>query len=157
MLTHPSGAAASAEHASESELRQSPVFTSSEPSSATLEVPTVTVDSPQASTSRLSPINRWRLDERLGSRQSPILTRNNSLASELGVSYYIFAWASCDITFEQGGFEEWRCDQAFQFDIPRLTDDPWEAGYKIAREHDKEMCDAWREGVDKLLIFVSVF
>ncbi|KAF8797571.1 hypothetical protein BYT27DRAFT_7152523 [Phlegmacium glaucopus] len=35
--------------------------------------------------------------------------------------------------------------------------DPWDVGYKIAREHDKEMCDGWREAVDKLLIFAGLF
>jgi len=35
-----------------------------------------------------------------------------------------------------------------------MKEDAWRKCYKLVEKYDNEMCDAWKEEVDKLMIFV---
>ncbi|KAF9044185.1 hypothetical protein BJ165DRAFT_1330552, partial [Panaeolus papilionaceus] len=35
--------------------------------------------------------------------------------------------------------------------------DSWQRCHQLAEKYDNEMCDAWKEEVDKLLIFAGLF
>ncbi|KAF8069128.1 hypothetical protein FPV67DRAFT_1669153 [Lyophyllum atratum] len=52
--------------------------------------------------------------------------------------------------------EPWRCGDPYRHNVPK-TGDHWEDCHKLVKKYDKDMCDAWRDEVDKLLIFAGLF
>ncbi|KAF8636072.1 hypothetical protein AX17_003779 [Amanita inopinata Kibby_2008] len=52
--------------------------------------------------------------------------------------------------------EPWRCGESFRYGLPKNRDH-WAHCRKLVDKHDKDMCDAWKDGVDKLLIFAGLF
>ncbi|PPQ80338.1 hypothetical protein CVT25_003621 [Psilocybe cyanescens] len=50
-----------------------------------------------------------------------------------------------------------KCGDHFRFPIPEPRCDSWETAYVLAKNHDKAMCDLWKEEIDKLLIFGGLF
>jgi len=40
--------------------------------------------------------------------------------------------------------------------MPTKGKDPWQKCHRLTEKHDEEMCEAWKEEIDKLLIFVRV-
>jgi len=50
-----------------------------------------------------------------------------------------------------------QCGDPFLYPIPAPGGDPWEHMLKPLLKKDKEQCDAWRDEVQNLLIFVSAF
>ncbi|KAF8623366.1 hypothetical protein AX17_007444 [Amanita inopinata Kibby_2008] len=59
-----------------------------------------------------------------------------------------------DLQTEQ---KPWRSGDALRYTLPRASDDPFSAIYERMRKYDKNMCDAWRDDIDKLLIFAGLF
>ncbi|EDR09582.1 uncharacterized protein LACBIDRAFT_326040 [Laccaria bicolor S238N-H82] len=57
---------------------------------------------------------------------------------------------------EQMGEKPWRCGDPRHYDIPK-NGDAWQKCHAMVEKHDNEMCDAWRDEVDKLLIFAGLF
>lgn len=47
----------------------------------------------------------------------------------------------------------WHCGDPHRYGAPKKGDS-WNKCHKLAEKYDNEMCDAWKEEVDKLLIFV---
>ena len=52
------------------------------------------------------------------------------------------------------GEKPWRCGDTRHYDIPK-NEDGWKKCKAMVEKYDDEMCDAWKDEVDKLLIFVS--
>ncbi|KAH9476274.1 hypothetical protein JR316_0011847 [Psilocybe cubensis] len=57
---------------------------------------------------------------------------------------------------EQFGNVPWRCSDPHRYNIPK-KDDSWKKCHSIVEKYDNEMCDAWKDEVDKLLIFAGLF
>ncbi|KXN91827.1 hypothetical protein AN958_11977 [Leucoagaricus sp. SymC.cos] len=72
-------------------------------------------------------------------------TRNHSLASD----------------FSPEELEPSASDALSMYNLSKLTfvsvANPWEECYEPVRRHDKEMCERWRDEMDKLLIFAGLF
>ncbi|TFK36544.1 hypothetical protein BDQ12DRAFT_243838 [Crucibulum laeve] len=51
----------------------------------------------------------------------------------------------------------WESGGEFENPIPDPGGEPWEVCYRLVRNYDKKTCDAWRDEVDKLLIFAGLF
>ena len=47
----------------------------------------------------------------------------------------------------------WNCGDPHRYGAPKKGDS-WNKCHKLTEKYDNEMCDAWKEEVDKLLIFV---
>ncbi|KAF8968847.1 hypothetical protein BDZ97DRAFT_1967881 [Flammula alnicola] len=62
-----------------------------------------------------------------------------------GVKEKLKHWQSGDPFYEQTEL------------LKETENDAWEIAYALAREHDKGMCSAWREEIDKLMIFAGLF
>ncbi|PPQ75728.1 hypothetical protein CVT24_002581 [Panaeolus cyanescens] len=50
----------------------------------------------------------------------------------------------------------WKCGDPYRHLVP-TKGDSWHRCHKLAEKYDNEMCDAWKEEVDKLLIFAGLF
>ncbi|KAF9560785.1 hypothetical protein CPC08DRAFT_461028 [Agrocybe pediades] len=50
----------------------------------------------------------------------------------------------------------WHCGEPQRYGTPKKGDS-WQKCRKLAEKYDTEMCDAWKEEVDKLLIFAGLF
>ncbi|CAA7257496.1 unnamed protein product [Cyclocybe aegerita] len=57
---------------------------------------------------------------------------------------------------DQYGEVPWRCGNPHRFSTPK-NGDSWHKCWKLTEKHDNEMCDAWKDEVDKLLIFAGLF
>lgn len=53
--------------------------------------------------------------------------------------------------------ELWKLDTVFKHAPPRPDGDPWSILLKPLLDKDKKRCDAWKDEVQNLLIFVSNF
>ena len=51
----------------------------------------------------------------------------------------------------------WSCGDPLKYPVPREDGDLWDKLLKPLLERDKQQCDAWRDEVENLLIFVSQF
>ncbi|CAA7262036.1 unnamed protein product [Cyclocybe aegerita] len=51
----------------------------------------------------------------------------------------------------------WKSGDLFQHELDKRENDPWDTCYKLARKHDKGMCLAWKEEIDKILTFAGLF
>jgi len=49
----------------------------------------------------------------------------------------------------------WKCGEPYQYSIPEPDGDPWEVVLEALLKKDKIQCDAWKDEVQNLLIFVS--
>ncbi|PFH49574.1 hypothetical protein AMATHDRAFT_62892 [Amanita thiersii Skay4041] len=58
--------------------------------------------------------------------------------------------------FYQHPEQPWRCGEPFRYGLPKKGD-PWVHCRSLADKYDKNMCEAWRDEVDKLLIFAGLF
>ncbi|KAF8888548.1 hypothetical protein BD779DRAFT_1672226 [Infundibulicybe gibba] len=59
-----------------------------------------------------------------------------------------------DDSFPHG--KTWRCDTPYQVPVPG-SGDSWKACHELAERYDRGMCEAWRDEIDKLLIFAGLF
>ncbi|KAF8800057.1 hypothetical protein BYT27DRAFT_7342631 [Phlegmacium glaucopus] len=50
----------------------------------------------------------------------------------------------------------WHCGNPYRYGAP-MKEDAWQKCYKMTEKYDNEMCAAWKEEVDKLLIFAGLF
>ncbi|KAF9444719.1 hypothetical protein P691DRAFT_806955 [Macrolepiota fuliginosa MF-IS2] len=50
----------------------------------------------------------------------------------------------------------WRCGEKYQYGSVAAADS-WQKCHHLVKRYDDDMCDAWREEVDKLLIFAGLF
>ncbi|KAF9524905.1 hypothetical protein CPB83DRAFT_860440 [Crepidotus variabilis] len=57
---------------------------------------------------------------------------------------------------EQSGEVPWHCGDPHRYGTPKKGDS-WHKCHKLTEKYDNEMCDAWKEEVDKLLIFAGLF
>ncbi|TFK35567.1 hypothetical protein BDQ12DRAFT_635008 [Crucibulum laeve] len=57
----------------------------------------------------------------------------------------------------RSGNKPWSSEDPYQHPLPKPTEDPWETCHILAKKYDKEMCSAWKDEVDKLLIFAGLF
>ncbi|PPQ90832.1 hypothetical protein CVT25_011974 [Psilocybe cyanescens] len=57
---------------------------------------------------------------------------------------------------EQFGDVPWHCSDPHRYNIPK-KDDSWIRCHNFVEKYDNEMCDAWKDEVDKLLIFAGLF
>ncbi|KAF8154424.1 hypothetical protein B0H34DRAFT_660573 [Crassisporium funariophilum] len=57
---------------------------------------------------------------------------------------------------QQFGDRPWRCGDPQRYGTPKKGD-AWHKCHKLTEKYDNEMCDAWKEEVDKLLIFAGLF
>lgn len=48
----------------------------------------------------------------------------------------------------------WKCGEPYQFPLPEPIGDPWQTVLTPLMEKDKARCEAWKEEVQNLLIFV---
>jgi len=53
----------------------------------------------------------------------------------------------------QFGEVPWHCGDPYRYRVPR-DPDAWTKCHNLTERYDDDMCDAWKEEVDKLLIFV---
>ncbi|TFK68280.1 hypothetical protein BDN72DRAFT_858511 [Pluteus cervinus] len=53
--------------------------------------------------------------------------------------------------------ERWRVGTNFTFPVPKPAKNPWEACRKLVEDYDDDMCRAWKDEIDKLLIFAGLF
>jgi len=51
----------------------------------------------------------------------------------------------------------WRPGDPYQYPIPEPNGDPWEFVLEALLKKDKVQCDAWKDEVQNLLIFVRIF
>ncbi|KAF9481748.1 hypothetical protein BDN70DRAFT_930582 [Pholiota conissans] len=56
----------------------------------------------------------------------------------------------------QSGDVPWRSEDPHRYQIPKLGDS-WHECHNLTEKYDNELCDAWKEEVDKLLIFAGLF
>jgi hypothetical protein len=52
--------------------------------------------------------------------------------------------------------EQWKYNDPYQYPIPRGTEDPWETLLEPLLAKDQVQCDAWKDEVQNLLIFVGI-
>ncbi|TFK44089.1 hypothetical protein BDQ12DRAFT_717277 [Crucibulum laeve] len=52
--------------------------------------------------------------------------------------------------------DPWKCGETWHHPVPKPKQH-WEKCYQLVEKHDKEMCDAWKDEIDKLLIFAGLF
>ncbi|PFH49469.1 hypothetical protein AMATHDRAFT_63170 [Amanita thiersii Skay4041] len=57
----------------------------------------------------------------------------------------------------QSGQKPWRCGEPFRFPLPKNSDDPLGSLYDRMKRYDKNICDAWRDEIEKLLVFAGLF
>ncbi|PFH47361.1 hypothetical protein AMATHDRAFT_87764 [Amanita thiersii Skay4041] len=57
----------------------------------------------------------------------------------------------------QSGHKPWVCGEPLSFPFPTTSDNPLGAIYDRMKKYDKNMCDAWRDEIEKLLIFAGLF
>ncbi|KDR79392.1 hypothetical protein GALMADRAFT_137234 [Galerina marginata CBS 339.88] len=57
---------------------------------------------------------------------------------------------------EQFGDRPWHCGDPHRYGAPKKGD-AWQKCNELTEKYDNEMCDAWKEEVDKLLIFAGLF
>lgn len=50
----------------------------------------------------------------------------------------------------------WKCSDSYRFQVPRPDGDPWELVLEPLLQKDKMRCEAWKDEVQNLLIFVSL-
>jgi len=56
------------------------------------------------------------------------------------------------------GEEPWQCDMPRTVEVKiKKGFDPWGTCVEKVREYDNDICDVWRDEIDKLLIFVCLF
>ncbi|KAF5353978.1 hypothetical protein D9756_006932 [Leucocoprinus leucothites] len=54
--------------------------------------------------------------------------------------------------------DPWRCGEKYQYGgSPEAASGSWQKCHRLVKRYDDDMCDAWREEVDKLLIFAGLF
>ncbi|TFK68960.1 hypothetical protein BDN72DRAFT_797047 [Pluteus cervinus] len=53
--------------------------------------------------------------------------------------------------------ERWRPGDPHRYNVLNDQKDQWEALHKMVERHDEEMCDAWKDELDKLLISAGLF
>jgi len=53
-------------------------------------------------------------------------------------------------------FNQWTYNDPYRYPIPRGNEDPWGVLLEPLLVKDKIQCDAWKEEVQNLLIFVRV-
>ncbi|TFK35282.1 hypothetical protein BDQ12DRAFT_655785, partial [Crucibulum laeve] len=63
-----------------------------------------------------------------------------------------------DSTEVEGTPERWTCDSEYRY-MPKLKDgqDPWQLCHEAVKAHDIEMCEAWKDEINQLLIFAGLF
>jgi len=49
----------------------------------------------------------------------------------------------------------WNCGDTYEYPIPKPNGDSWEVILHALLKKDKAQCDAWKDEVQNLLIFVS--
>lgn len=49
----------------------------------------------------------------------------------------------------------WKCGEPYQYAIPEPVGNPWEVVLEALLKKDKIQCDAWKDEVQNLLIFVG--
>ncbi|KAJ3572442.1 hypothetical protein NP233_g3080 [Leucocoprinus birnbaumii] len=58
----------------------------------------------------------------------------------------------------KGYIDPWRCGEKYQYSSsPESASGSWQKCHRLVKKYDDDMCDAWREEVDKLLIFAGLF
>ncbi|KAF8155560.1 hypothetical protein B0H34DRAFT_500899 [Crassisporium funariophilum] len=50
----------------------------------------------------------------------------------------------------------WKCGDPFQYPVPK-NGDPWERSQNMVKDYDENMCNAWNDEVQNLLIFAGLF
>jgi hypothetical protein len=58
-------------------------------------------------------------------------------------------------TYVWDGEERWLLGEPRKYAIPE-EGDPWERCYQKVKDYDDDLCDGWRDQVEKLLIFVGI-
>ena len=71
------------------------------------------------------------------------------------VDFFLY-WHRCVLTTQKFGDIPWHCGDPHRYGAPKKGDS-WNKCHKLTEKYDNEMCDAWKEEVDKLLIFVRDF
>lgn len=51
----------------------------------------------------------------------------------------------------------WRCGDPYRYPFPEAGGDPWNSVLEPYRKNDKIQCEAWKDEVQNLLIFVRSF
>ena len=51
------------------------------------------------------------------------------------------------------GVKPWKCGDTRHYTIPKSEDD-WKEFNALVEKYDNGMCGAWKDAVDKLLVFV---
>ncbi|TFK36508.1 hypothetical protein BDQ12DRAFT_242723 [Crucibulum laeve] len=51
----------------------------------------------------------------------------------------------------------WTCDDPYQFPVAPDVEDPWKTCHELVSNFDRDMCDAWTDEIEKLLIFAGLF
>lgn len=49
----------------------------------------------------------------------------------------------------------WNCGDPLKYPVPKEEEDLWDKLLRPLLERDKQQCDAWKDEVENLLIFVS--
>ncbi|KAF8960793.1 hypothetical protein BDZ97DRAFT_1905772 [Flammula alnicola] len=57
---------------------------------------------------------------------------------------------------EQFGDIPWHCGDPHRYGAPKKGDS-WQKCHELTEKYDNELCDAWKDEVDKLLIFAGLF
>ncbi|TFK67432.1 hypothetical protein BDN72DRAFT_888879 [Pluteus cervinus] len=52
---------------------------------------------------------------------------------------------------------KWLPNEPLRYPVPKLSEDPWEACHKVVDKYDDDICKAWKDEIDKLLIFAGLF
>ncbi len=55
--------------------------------------------------------------------------------------------------FPQSGEVPWRCGDPYRYGPPK-TGNSWTKCHELTEKYDNDMCEAWKDEVDKLLVFV---
>ena len=74
---------------------------------------------------------------------------------QVGASFTVhsFIFSTSYSLQPQFGDLPWRCGDPYRYGPPK-TGNSWTKCHELTEKYDNDMCDAWKEEVDKLLIFV---